>query len=212
MYSTSQNTGSLKRLKSAKSSVKKWVKRSLIKAKMRLGLKTALQTTDRRILERTILPYFAAKGDCHRILFVGCEWYTKHYENFFKGSEYWTIEIDPQLKEYGAKYHVVDALQNLDLHFEPHYFDLIIYNGVFGWGIDTRQAADIAFERCFQGLRTGGTLVFGWNDLPERCPFPPSECPSFAKFEPFSFPPLSTSTYVVPDSFQNHTFKFLAKP
>lgn len=208
----SQDSAFLKRLELVKSNVKKRIKRQIIRVKMRLGLGVALQTTDRHVLEKTILPYFAARSDCRRILFVGCEWYTKHYEKIFANQEYWTIEIDPQLKEYGAENHVIDALQNLDSHFELNYFDLIVYNGVFGWGIDTQQAADIAFEKCFQALRPGGTLVFGWNNLPERCPFPPDSCANFAKFESSSFPPLSTSTYVVPDSFQNHTFKFLVKP
>ena len=102
----SQESAFLRRLELVKSNVKKRIKRQIIRVKMRMGLGVALQTTDRYVLEKTILPYFAARSDCRRILFVGCEWYTKHYEKIFVNQEYWTIEIDPQLKEYGAKNHV----------------------------------------------------------------------------------------------------------
>ena len=102
----SQESAFLRRLELVKSNVKKRIKRQVIRVKMRMGLGVALQTTDRHVLEKTIFPYFAARSDCRRILFVGCEWYTKHYEKIFVNQEYWTIEIDPQLKEYGAKNHV----------------------------------------------------------------------------------------------------------
>lgn len=55
---------------------------------MRLGLNVTLQTTDRHILEEIILPYFATESDCRRILFVGCEWYARHYEKLFVNKEY----------------------------------------------------------------------------------------------------------------------------
>jgi SAM-dependent methyltransferase len=194
----------LKRLKSQ-------IKEQLIDAKMRLGIDVSLRTKDRYVLEEVILSYFVKSPAHHKVLFVGCEWYTKRYEELFNQKEYWTIEIDPRLKKYGASHHVVDSLNNLDSHFEPNYFDVIVYNGVFGWGIDTKEDAETAFNQCFQCLRENGVLVFGWNNLPERCPFPPESCSNWQRFTPYRFPPLDASEYLVPESFQNHTFQFLTK-
>ena len=52
-----------------------------------VGLPTSLESEDRRLLERDILPWFAAQPLVTRVLFVGCDWYTKHYERAFTGRE-----------------------------------------------------------------------------------------------------------------------------
>lgn len=191
--------------------LKSQIKAQIVDSKLRLGFDVALKTTDRIVLETIVLPYFAENSAYHRILFVGCQWYTKRYEEKFHHKEYWTIEIDPNLRKYGSSNHIVDSLENLDAHVEHNYFDVIIYNGVFGWGIDTEENAEIAFQQCFQCLRNNGVLVFGWNNVPERSPFPPENCSSWHRFKPYHFPPLATWECVVPDSFQNHTFRFLIK-
>lgn len=191
--------------------LKSQIKGQLIDTKMRLGIDVSLRTSDRHILEEVILPYFAKNPAFHKVLFVGCEWYTKSYEAIFGHKEYWTIEIDPKLKKYGSSHHIVDSLNNLSSHFEHDYFDVIVYNGVFGWGIDTKEDAEVAFDQCFQCLRENGILVFGWNNLPERCPFPPEDCSNWHRFQPYHFSPLAVSEFIVPDSFQSHTFRFLTK-
>lgn len=192
--------------------VKSNLKQRLIDVRMQLGMDVSLRTADRQVLETVILPYFAAQTDDQRILFVGCQWYTKHYEKFFQGKEYWTIEVDPEAAKYGAAHHVTDELQNLGNYFQSGYFNVIIYNGVFGWGIDTQAAAEVAFEQCHRCLAEGGILVFGWNNVPDRSPFPPETCSSLQAFQPFVFPPLASSDYLVPNSFKNHTFRFYIKP
>ncbi len=178
---------------------------------MRLGMRVSLRSSDRTVLEQIILPYFAGQEQYQKILFVGCEWYTKYYEALFQHREYWTIELDPKLRKHGSTRHVVDTLTDLNSHFEENYFDVIIYNGVFGWGINTKQDAEASFEQCFRCLRESGILVFGWNNAPKFSPFPPENCLSWHQFKPYVFPPLATSSYPVSYSFQNHTFRFLMK-
>ncbi|WP_233222739.1 hypothetical protein [Chroococcidiopsis sp. CCALA 051] len=46
-------------------------------------------------------------------------------------------------EKFGSKRHVVDSLLNLSQHFAPGYFDLIVYNGVFGHGIDIAVLNDL---------------------------------------------------------------------
>lgn len=188
------------------------VHRQWIELKMQLGLETSIRTPDRTVLEQLILPYFANTQGYDKILFVGCEWYTKHYEKLFCDKEYWTIEINPESKRYGASHHVVDSITNLNSHFDRCYFDAIVYTGVFGWGVNTKQDADDSFEQCFRCLRECGVLVFGWNNVPSLSPFPPEDCLHWQHFQPYIFPSLARSEYVVPDSFQNFTFRFLQKP
>lgn len=176
------------------------------------GFDIYCNSPDRLVLEDVIIPYFI-QHSYHKILFVGCDWYTKPYRKLFKNQEYWTIEIDAVKKKFGSKnHHITDSLLNLSKYIEPGYFDLIIYNGVFGYGINSREDTEESFEQCFQALRAGGILVFGWNDVPEYKPFPFTQCANLEKFEPFLFTPLSTCEYLTPNTPIKHTYNFYIKP
>jgi SAM-dependent methyltransferase len=177
------------------------------------GLSLHLDFPDRYVLEDTIILYFVERQEFHKILFVGCEWYTKPYNRYFRAKEYWTIEIEPKKKKFGSKRHVVGSFLNLSDRFPADYFDLIIYTGVFGHGVNSQEDTEISFQQCFHCLRAGGTLVFGWDDQPEWKPFPVTEeCQSLKQFEPQVFQPLSTTQYLVPNSPHRHTFNFYVKP
>ena len=177
------------------------------------GFKFYLNSPDRDVLEDTIIPYIVKCNEFNKILFVGSDWYTQPYNRCFKNKEYWTIEINPDRKKFGSKRHVVDSLLNLSQHFAPSYFDLIVYNGVFGHGIDSREATEISFQQCFQCLRPGGMLVFGWNDVARHKPFPViEECQNLQQFQPVVFSPLATHQYLVAESSNRHIFNFYQKP
>ena len=138
-----------------------------------LGLKTPLHTHSRYVLEQIIIPYFVSREDMKTALFVGCDWYTKHYQKLFRGMEYWTIDPDPKKERYGSRNHVVDLLENMHYYFPSGYFDLIICIGVYGWGLDQKQQCEVALRNCFDCLREGGEFVLGWDDLPEDNPASP---------------------------------------
>ncbi|MBD2777707.1 methyltransferase domain-containing protein [Iningainema tapete] len=177
-----------------------------------LGKDMPLETHDRYILEKKIIPYFVHQQEFTKVLFVGCGSYTKHYEKWFKHKKYWTIDINPMKKIYGAKDHIIGSMSDLNLHFQENYLDLIICNGVFGWGLNDRNDVEKAFGTCYQCLRTGGVLVIGWDDVPEKKPFPLEACESLNQFKPYFFPPLSTSQYTNPtDKSDKHTFNFYVK-
>jgi hypothetical protein len=167
---------------------------------------------DRLILEDIIIPYFNRLPEFHKILFVGCDWYTNPYKKLFKSKEYWTIEVDERQKKYGSERHIVDSLNSLSKYIEPGYFDLIIYNGVFGYGINTKEDTEESFRQCLLALREEGILIFGWNDVPEYKPFPVMECENLNKFKPYLFVPLSTSQYLTPNTPRRHTYNFYIKP
>src|SRR5882762_2282845 len=62
---------------------------------MSLGIDLYLRTDDRRVLEQIILPYFAERSEFSRVLFVGCDWYTRGYARIFRAKTYITLEIEP---------------------------------------------------------------------------------------------------------------------
>jgi hypothetical protein len=167
---------------------------------------------DRKLLESVILTYLRDDPAIKRILFVGCEWYTKPYESLFRSMEYWTLEIDPGKRRYGARHHVVDALKNLERHAPAEYFDAIVCNGVFmKTAIETREEAEPSFEACRHCLRSGGWFILGWNDTHELRPYPPGESPSLAAFTRSVFPPLGVSEHRTETSYR-HTYTFFTKP
>ena len=176
-----------------------------------LGLSAQLHTEDRRVLEQVILPEYARRTDIARILFVGCAAYTQRYGALFGAREYWTIDPVARRSRYGSRHHIVDQLQNLNRHVQPSYFDLIICNGVLGWGLNAPADADSAFAACLTHLRAGGDLMLGWNNIAPRNRVLPDDVPALRRFERVTFGPVQTSRWVV-DAANRHVFDFYQKP
>lgn len=179
--------------------------------KFAVGLPNRLNTTCRRILEEEIFPHYRDRKDISRILFVGCDWYTYHYRKEFDHPKKF-ITIDPDLKKikFGSKFHVVAPLEELDRHFPKEYFDLIICNGVFGDGLNERQQCELAFDLCYQHLRTGGEFVLGWDDIPNKPPFNLDSLDSLRRFQRNNSSCLGEWRYRTETPY-NHTFDFYIK-
>ena len=172
-----------------------------------LRLPTPLATEDRRVLEQIIFKHYAARDDMRSVLFVGCQWYTKHYEGLFPHRNYWTIDPSARSRKFGARQHVMAPLERLDEFFPEGYFDLVICNGVYGYGLDTLEQCELAFSRCHTRLRTGGELVFGWNNVPERMPVPLESIDSLKRFRTLVFAEFDSWRYVT-DTPYAHTYDF----
>ena len=166
---------------------------------------------DRSILECLIIPYFQLSPAHTSILSVGTDWYTQGYGRMFGRKQYSTIDADPAAARYGGAHHVVGPMQTLGRHFRPVSLDLILCNGVVGWGLDRAEDADAAFAAAFESLRPGGHLIVGWNDLEQHRPFRLGALASVARFEPWVFPPLAASQHLV-DNAWRHVFSFYVKP
>jgi SAM-dependent methyltransferase len=167
-------------------------------------------TPDRRLLEDQILPACARRPDIRRVLFVGCAPYTRHYEAAFTHAEYWTI--DPHAhRRWGAHRHVEDRLEHLGRHIAAGYFDLIVCNGVLGWGLDRRADAEAAFAACHTALRAGGELVIGWNDVRPRNGIRPDTLQALARFELSGLPEIGGPRIQV-EGPRRHVFEFYRKP
>jgi len=177
----------------------------------RLGLPTPLETADRRLLEESIFPYYRDDFVFRKILFVGCAYFTAHYQQkFFAGKDFWTIEPEPAQARFGSTNHVIAPLEDVSKHFSARYFDLILCNGVYGWGLDTLAQGEAAFAQCHVCLRDGGHLIFGWNDVPNRTPFGLDEIQSRNLFRRLQFPPLGGWRYFT-ETRHRHVFDFYQK-
>ncbi|MBV8803964.1 MAG: class I SAM-dependent methyltransferase [Sinobacteraceae bacterium] len=170
-----------------------------------------LPTTDRLVLELEVFQYYQSRADIEDVLFVGCDGDTAHYENsYFGNKRFVTLEPNPANRKFGASHHVEAVLQSLGEHFPPAAFDLIICNGVIGFGLDTPEACEAAFEQCHHCLREGGQLLVGWNDLPHRTPCPLEQIHSLSRFHKHRFPPLGAWRYRT-DTAYRHVFDFYIK-
>jgi SAM-dependent methyltransferase len=119
---------------------------------------------DRDILERIIFPHILSYYAPQTVLDIGREGYTQFYNRFFRHSELWTLDYDPENEEFGANNHITDDVANLRKYFDENYLDLIIMNGVFGWGVNKEEHVQDTFNAFYEVLKPGGILILGWND------------------------------------------------
>ena len=141
---------------------------------------------DRNVLEKTIFPYMLSHHNPNTILDIGREGCQKFYNKFFVKRNLWTLDIDPERKKFGADNHVTDCVSNLKKHFQNNYFDFILMNGVFGWGLDEEKEVQKAFNALYDVLKPGGIFILGWND--DFVPLGKIE--GLKKFKPYYFKPL----------------------
>lgn len=173
------------------------------------GINLYQYTEDRRILEKTIFPYFSQTPD-QKILFVGCDWYTRHYPALFAKQKFWTLDVDPRRARYGAARHIEDRVENISSYFATESLDAIFCNGLLGWGLNERLLIEQAFNGCVDALAHGGVFILGWNDVEGRRPCRLEDCSSLRRLQPFTFPPLQTTQYQTRGA-NRHTYNFYVK-
>lgn len=183
----------------------------LQRAGVRIGLKYGgsffYASEDRTILENRVLPYYQISAEHEAILFVGTDWPTAGYVRMFAHKSLTTIDYDEAKAPYGAARHIVGSVIEADRYFAPNSLDLIVMNGVLGWGLD--DPADVektiaAFATC---LRPGGHLIVGWNDTKSPRVSPLEGVPSIARFRPFTLPSVGASELRV-DNEWRHVYRF----
>jgi hypothetical protein len=66
------------------------------------GRPMLLRTRDRWLLENVFLPYYGQLAANSSVLFVGCDFYTKHYVQWFSRHRYITIDPDASKARFGG--------------------------------------------------------------------------------------------------------------
>jgi len=164
---------------------------------------------DRNVLESIIFPYLISQFNPKKILDIGREDYQQFYNEFFSGRELWTIDIDPKMKEFGSKNHIVDSAVNIKNHFQSNYFDCILMNGVFGWGLNDQDDIQKTFNGIYDILKPGGIFIFGWNNIEDLTPVPLKKIKALNKFKPLNFKPLKGKSFKCLNG--EHTYNFYIK-
>ena len=139
---------------------------------------------DRKYLKTILLPAIIAKRrhfSSIRILSIGVALYTMQYEYDIKSMftnkdavEYITLEIDPKLSLLGSTdRHVIGDATKLSEYFKPNSIDVVLINGVLGWGGDKKyqtkeevQANDLTVKVILESekiLKENGILLLGRN-------------------------------------------------
>lgn len=168
-------------------------------------------TADRAVLENVVFPFYQLSTAHRRILFVGCDWYTAGYARRMSFKSFATIDPDPARARFGAVNHAIAPMSRLGDAHAPGSLDLVVCNGVIGWGLDDPAEAERSFAAAWTALRPGGHLVVGWNDVARHMPFDIDGIAALRRFTPVTFPPLGAMRHTV-DHDMRHTFAFFAKP
>jgi len=117
----------------------------------------------RNFIEHALLPWL--HNNHRRILFVGTASYTYHYERLFLADreQYTTIDFNPALKVWGARRHIIAPIQEIGRHRQRGFFDCVVLNGIFGFGVDDVDSMRETIAAIHDILRPSGLLVLGWN-------------------------------------------------
>ena len=148
--------------------LKNWVRNSyLFRTVVPMLFDFSGSFNDRQYMTGKILPALAS-SKARRILFVGCKAYTARYGKRLThaGIEYWTTDIAPAAAIWGEKdHHIVCDITKIDDLSPPESFDVVLFNGVIGDGVDKEDDMNRAITAIARILRPNGTLLIGWNSL-----------------------------------------------
>lgn len=120
---------------------------------------------DRVFMRQAIIPHILQRG-VGRVLNVGVRPYSKEITDrpAAGGVEVWTLDIDPQAARWGSPgRHIIGDATRIDEIPEARGFPCILFNGVFGWGIDDRDQINRTLVALSKVLSPDGLLVVGWN-------------------------------------------------
>lgn len=119
---------------------------------------------DRKLLEDVIFARYRNREAFPRVLICGVARYSAHYPALFANQEVMSLDRDPDSARYGAERHLTDTIQNLGQYVAPGYFDVILMNGLIGYGVNDRKSAETAVAVCHRHLREGGELLLSTDE------------------------------------------------
>jgi len=136
----------------------------LKKLSRRLKDRAIARLPSRVFLEATAIPAFAAAGR-RRMLVVGTRSYNKPaYDRCVaEGISVWSIDMDPAAAVHGAPDgHLVGNICDIERLAAGLSFDVIIFNGVLAWGLNTASEAAAA-RTAMARAAPDALILIGWN-------------------------------------------------
>lgn len=101
----------------------------------------------------------------------------------------------------------------MEKYYDLNQFEVVLYNGLIGYGLNTAVDVDKAIDEAYQVLSKRGILIIGWNNTDNHLNFKLEDLPSYGKFTKFAPVGLgleSTNRYEA-NSENRHTFDYLLK-
>lgn len=158
----------------------------------RCGVQFPLRAPNRRFLEQQIFGYLnslpADPRHPGRCLFLGMGEYTWHYPRLLR-PDFYSLDMDPAQAMYGAPgRHLTGSATEMATFYDAGFFDVVVANGLIGYGLNDQAGYERMLQQCHAVLKPGGLLILGYNDTPERAPFP-VHIDALGLFTPF-VPPI----------------------
>ena len=127
-----------------------------------------------RIFLRKILKY---QPNNAKVLWIGCRRYNMHEFKLLAGKncEVTVTDIDEYVSRFSlSNSFVVDDISKYNLKFDKS-FDVIVFNGVLGDGLNDANAQLCAIENLRKYIRTNGIVIVGLNSAGHQCYSPSAE-------------------------------------
>jgi len=175
------------------------------------GVEFPRKSTNRLFLEQDIFEYLDTllNDESAQCLFIGTDKRSWHYRSRF-AAKFFTIDKDPRKAIYGDVInHRIDSATELARQYTPNQFDVIIANGLIGFGVDHIDQCEDLFAGLETIMKGSGVLVVGYSNSPSRIDFKLEDVKNYHLFEEFAphFNGLDQSQYV----FGDHVFVFLRR-
>lgn len=180
---------------------------------VQMGIEFPLKSPNRVFLETSVFQYinqvYGGRQPRSNGLFIGTDKRSWHYPKILD-LELHTIDIESKKAFYGNhKHHIVGSATELERYYDPESFDVIIGNGLIGFGMNALEQCEQLLIGTASLLKNDGLLVLGFNDGPEFVNFKVKAATNYNLFEehiPGQFG-MNHSTF----EFGDHTFVFLKK-
>jgi hypothetical protein len=175
------------------------------------GVEFPRKSTNRLFLEQDIFEYLDTllNNESAQCLFIGTDKRSWHYRSRF-AAKFFTIDKDPSKAIYGDVHnHRIGSATELTLQYTREQFDVIIANGLIGFGVDHIDQCEDLFAGLETIMKGSGVLVVGYSNSPSRIDFKLEDVKNYHLFEEFAphFNGLDQSQYV----FGDHVFVFLRR-
>lgn len=139
-------------------------------------LKSVLRTKQRRsraiealpsrqYMQTTLIPALAS-AERRRMLFVGAQPYNLAFYRHCEALkiDVWSIDYDSASAPYGAPQgHFVGDIKQIGILAPQLKFDVIVFNGILGFGVNSPADAVSALEAMAQVAEPDALLIIGWN-------------------------------------------------
>ena len=175
------------------------------------GIEFPRKSANRQFLENAIFKYLDTllNTDSAQCLFIGTDKRSWHYRSRFQ-AKFFTIDNDPGKAIYGDTCnHTIGSATELTLQYERDQFDVIIANGLIGFGVNDRDQCEALFAGLEAILKPNGVLVLGHNNGPSHIDFKLEEVKNYHLFE--EFVPYANELDQPRYVFGDHIFVFLRR-